>query len=112
MTGILSMNQDEMTQADNLNESQKNKLYGFKCLHYSVSEAAGFVQVCIMNKRKLAGKVRVITKNNTARAGEDFEQLDEVIFFKKGDNYNFSYVKIIDDEAWDPDEDFFLQLLD
>ena len=44
--------------------------------------------------------------------GEDFEIKDEILYFKKGDAYGFFYVKIMDDEAWDPDEYFFIQILD
>ena len=60
-----------------------------------------------MNKRKLDGKVRVVTRNNTAVGGEDFESLDEILYFKHGDSYGFCYIKIFDDESWDPDENFF-----
>ena len=45
-----------------------------------------------MNKRRLDGKVRVVTRNSTAVAGEDFHALDEIVFFRRGDNYNFAYV--------------------
>ena len=104
----MAMNQIELSSTQKLCESQKNKLFGFKCLHYSVSECAGFLQVCIFNKRKLNAKVRLQTRNGTARAGEDFDYKDEVIYFRKNDGYAFEYIKIIDDDDWDPDEDFFV----
>jgi len=31
----------EHVSAENLDEKEKNALFGFKCLHYSVSEASG-----------------------------------------------------------------------
>lgn len=40
----------EHAHAEHLEEHQKNKDFGFKCLHYSVSEASGHIQIMILNK--------------------------------------------------------------
>ena len=54
----------------------KNENFGFKCLHYSVSEASGSLKIAIKNKRKVANTVRVCTIDAEAKAGEDYEKVD------------------------------------
>ena len=38
----------------------------------------------MLNKRKTAGKVRVITIDAEAKAGDDYEKVDEVLDFAPG----------------------------
>jgi solute carrier family 8 (sodium/calcium exchanger) len=47
-----------------------------------------------------------------AVAGDDYVALDRVIEFKKGQKSEIINVQIIDDEEWEPDEDFFIKLYD
>ena len=74
--------------ADNFGEDIKNPEFGFQCLHYSVSEAVGKIQVPILNKTKNACSVRVKTLGNTdtalatATPDEDYESLDIILDFK------------------------------
>ena len=42
----------ENKSASLLKDHQKNPNYGFSCLHYSVSEAAGALRIKILNKTK------------------------------------------------------------
>ena len=49
----------EHTHADNIDEKLKNSTFGFKCLHYSVSEASESLSIVILNKTGEAGKVFV-----------------------------------------------------
>ena len=51
----------ENLHADNLEQSDRNPNFGFKCLHYSVSEAVGTVKILIENKTGQKGSVRVKT---------------------------------------------------
>ena len=39
-----------MVSTDFIDEKLKNPEYGFNCLHYSVSEGAGYLDVIIQNK--------------------------------------------------------------
>ena len=71
----------ENTLAEHLADDQKNDDFGFNCLHYSVSEASGSLQVMIINKKKIAARVRVKTIDAEAKAGHDFEACDQVIAF-------------------------------
>lgn len=42
----------EHLMADNIDEKEKNELFGFVCLHYSVSEASGSLKINVLNKTK------------------------------------------------------------
>ena len=81
-------------------------------MHYSVSEGAGVIKVKIVNKSKLACSVRVRSRQDTATEDEDYEKVDRVLEFNKDEGYQEINVKIHDDEEWEPDEDFFLDLYD
>lgn len=53
--------------------------FGFTCLHYSVSEASGFIKINVKNKTSQPGFVRVCTIDQEAFAGNDYEKVDEVL---------------------------------
>jgi len=38
--------------------------------------------------------------------------VDKGLTFKQGEKFKYIDIKIIDDEGWEPDEDFFVQLYD
>ena len=63
---------------------QENELVAFKCLHYSVTESAGHMTVTITKKSPNADYTfGVRTKEGTAKAGKDFDTVDEVCTMKK-----------------------------
>lgn len=43
---------NELVQADKIKDADKNENFGFKCLHYSVSEASGSIKVAVLNKSR------------------------------------------------------------
>jgi hypothetical protein len=102
----------ENKSADLLQDHQKNPKFGFSCLHYSVSEAAGTLRIKIINKTKKAGQVRVRTKDGDAEAEDDYMPIDELVQFKSGQAEAEVKVQIIDDDSWEPDEDFYVELFD
>ena len=102
----------EHLHADKLDDHLKNEHFGFKCLHYSVSEASGSIQIHVLNKKGVAGAVRVCTIDQEAKAGDDYEEVKETLEFKAGERTKFITVKIRDDDNWEPDEDFYVQLYD
>ena len=67
-----------------LDVSSRNEFFGFKCLHYSVSESVGTIKVEVENKTQKKSRVRVRTVDDQAVAGEDFEAVDEVLEFRDG----------------------------
>jgi solute carrier family 8 (sodium/calcium exchanger) len=102
----------EHLHADGFDEKEKNPNFGFKCLHYSVSEASGSIRILIDNKKRTAGTVRVCTIDAEAKAGDDYEEVKQNLEFKNGQAEGFIEVKIRDDDNWEPDEDFYVQLYD
>jgi hypothetical protein len=81
-------------------------------LHYSVSESSGKLSIVILNKTRQAGAVYVSTIDGDAKAGDDYDAFQDVIKFDKGQAQTHIEVGIKDDDNWEPDEDFFVQLFD
>lgn len=102
----------EHAHADQLEERARNDDFGFACLHYSVSESSGKLPIQILNKKRDKAAVRVATLDGDAKAGEDYAPYDEVIYFAKGEYSKYVEIGIHDDDDWEPDEDFFVQLYD
>lgn len=102
--------QDQL--ASKLEESVKNARWGFFCLHYSVSEASQFVNIKINNKSGKPGKVGVRTIDGDAKKGEDYDAIDLVIEFANNESSKEVPVTIHDDDDWEPDEDFYVELYD
>ena len=102
----------ENKSAAHLKEHQKNPLFGFSCLHYSVSEGAGALKIKILNKSERQGIVQVRTVDGEALAEDDYKPINEEVKFKSGQTYAEVAVKIIDDDQWEPDEDFYVELCD
>lgn len=70
------------------------------------------IKVKVINKSRNAAKVHVKTRADTATENEDYEGIDEVIEFKKGQSEVEVSIKIYDDDEWEPDEDFYVDLYD
>jgi len=100
----------EHEHADFLDDRFKNENFGFNCLHYSVSEASGSLKVMVLNKKGYSGSVRIVTQDAEAKAGEDYEKVDTILSFNDGEKFKFVEVVIKDDDDWEPDEDFYMQL--
>lgn len=60
----------------------KNENFGFSCLHYSVSEGIGKVDIEILNKKRIHADVLVKTYDGDAVAGDDYMAFNEVISFR------------------------------
>jgi hypothetical protein len=75
-----------------------------------VSEASGKLKIEVINKNRCSGSVRVKTVDAEAMAGQDYEAFEKTINFKDGQESDSFEIKIIDDEGWEPDEDFYVQL--
>jgi len=69
-------------QIENLTVVQgvKNDTIGFKCLHYSVTESAGTVEITVVKKNPDADvSFGIRTMPNTAKDGSEYEALNKVI---------------------------------
>lgn len=65
----------EHAHASNLDKRDRNPEFGFKCLHYSVSEGSGSIRIYIENKQKQNKSVMVQTIDAEATGGEDYEAI-------------------------------------
>jgi len=103
----------EGSLASRLEESKRHPEFGFHCLHYSVSESSGFINVKIHNKLKKSGTigVRTVELPDGAKATKDFDPINSVIDLRCQE---FLDLKIIihDDDQWDPDKEFHVELFD
>lgn len=90
----------------------ENDLIAFRCLHYSVTESAGTIQIVINNKKNSEISLGYRTVDDTAVAGKEFEALDEVCTMSKRDAEKVIEIKIIDNHAWQPDLDFYIEIYD
>lgn len=66
----------ENVRADAISDVQKNAEFGFSCLHYSVSEAAGVLKIKILNKSGREGSVWVRTVDGDAEDGKDYRAIN------------------------------------
>ncbi len=98
--------------AENVEDFKKNIDFGFRCLHYSVSEGAGFIEVIVNNKSKTQCSIGVRTVDGEAKEGDDYGKVDEIINFEDGQETGSVSISIVDDEDWEPDEDFYVELYD
>lgn len=95
------------------NVKEENELVGFKCLHYSVTESNGHVEVTIVKKllnQELIVGVR--TRDDTAVSPKDYQAIDQEIKFGKREHEKKIEIPIIDDEEWNPDLEFWVELYD
>jgi hypothetical protein len=75
----------ENLHSENLEKKDKNPYFGFKCLHYSVSESVGTLVITIENKSGKSSSIRVKTIDDTARADDnDYVPINEVLQFRDG----------------------------
>lgn len=100
--------ENEMVTSTNVNDN-----IGFKCLHYSVTESNGTVDIVITKKentREFTFGVR--TRDGEAIAGKDYEAYDELIKLGAQEVEYRIQIPIIDNDEWEPDLDFFVELYD
>ena len=90
----------------------ENEIVGFKCLHYSVTESNGHVEVTIVKKAPQELTIGVRTVADTAISPKDFTHFDDVITMTKRETEKKVQIAIIDDDEWEPDLDFFVELYD
>jgi len=95
------------------NVKEENDLVGFKCLHYSVTESNGHVEVTVVKKlinQELIVGVR--TRDDTAQSPKDYKEVNQEIQFGKREQEKKIEIPIVDDEEWNPDLEFWVELYD
>jgi solute carrier family 8 (sodium/calcium exchanger) len=104
--------QVENKLASSLKKADLNPYVGFKCLHYSVTEGAGHLEIIIYKKTNDALEIGCRTLDDTACAPDDYRTLDETLVFGKDEMEKSIKIEIVDDNEWEPDEDFLVELYD
>jgi hypothetical protein len=82
----------------------------FKSLHYTVVEGAGHVTLTVIKRCPEACTFRVMTADDTAEAQKDYQEKDELVTIPASQSEALIEVGIIDDDAWEPDKDFYVRL--
>lgn len=103
----------ESNHSKNLSDEHKHEEFGFNCLNFAVSESASFFKLKIHNKKKASTQVgvRTVCMPDGAKADKDFMALDEKITFKNNEWAEIQ-IKIIDDDQWELDKEFAVELYD
>lgn len=90
-----------------------NEVLGFKCLHYSVTESNGTVEITIVKKaanQELTFGIRTVP--DTAVPTKDYTHVNKIITMPSREKELKIYVPIVNDDEWEPDLDFFVELYD
>jgi hypothetical protein len=81
-------------------------------LRYEVAESNGHVTITIEKKIPVDVTFWVRTIDVTAKAGEDYEEKNELFTMHADEKEREIKIGIHDDPNWEPDEEFKVQLLD
>lgn len=78
----------------------------------AVLENIGTFKVLVCRHGKLSNtvKVRVETIDGSAVEGEDYQAVNEILTFLPNETEKEIGITIVDDNQWEPDEEFFLKL--
>lgn len=92
---------------------QENEKIAFKCLHYSVTESSGYVEVTVVNK-KVESDITfgLRTVDITAKSPTEYTAIDEIFTIKKREPEKTIPISIIDNSDWQPDLEFKVELYD
>lgn len=108
-----AINEDaEMPNIEYPDSDAAKSIIDFHASSAAVLESIGTFKVLICRHGKLTTtvRVRVETIDGSATEGEDFKAVDEVLTFLPNETEKLIEVTIIDDNQWEPDEEFFLKL--
>lgn len=95
---------------EEITNQRPNPRIGFKSLQYTVVENCGSFTVNILKKTREEMQVGVRTVEGTAKEIEDYIPVNEIIKISYLE-YKLE-VKIVDDDEYEPDEEFYIELYD
>jgi len=93
--------------------SEANKaIVEFHASSAAVMESIGTFKILVSRRGNLKEtvKVRVETIDGSANEGEDYHAVNEVLTFVPWENEKEVKITIVDDNQWEPDEEFFVKL--
>lgn len=106
---------NESNFASNLGEKMRHPTHGFHTLSYTVSEACKTIEVKVLNKSGSVSQIGIRTKDVSAKAGKDYHAIpeaDQKIVFNEKEEMRVIKISIIDDEQWNEDREFGIELFD
>ncbi|XP_046660345.1 sodium/calcium exchanger 3-like isoform X1 [Homalodisca vitripennis] len=109
-----ALNEHKETKAEppQVPDTDKNAVVEFHAATVAVKEKIGKFAVTIWRHGNLEPQIRVRVKtiDGTARRGEDYVPINEIITFEPQQREKQVIVEIVNDNKWEPNEEFFLRL--
>jgi solute carrier family 8 (sodium/calcium exchanger) len=99
-------------------EEQETKIQTFDAIisfsspTYAIEESKGKIELQVVRSNKLDSRVVVAyaTSDGTALSGEDYKHVRGDVTFEAGETTKTIVVELIDDNEYEPDENFFVTL--
>lgn len=102
----------QVPQITDRDQSNQKAVVEFHAACFAVPENIGKFNVTVVRHGRMDNTVRVRVESfdGTAKAGSDYIHVNEVLTFGPYAKERDVTIKIIDDNQWEPDEEFFLRL--
>jgi len=93
-------------------EEETKAIFEFRTSTASVMENCGEHKFSVLRRGKIdiEAKIKVETIDGSAVEKEDYEPINQVLTFAPGEEEKQLGVNIVDDNQWEPDEEFFVKL--
>ena len=93
-------------------EDKTTVYFAFKSKAFSVLENAGHAKVGVRRggDTDSPAVVEYLTRDGAAKAGSDYEETKGLLEFKPGQEMAMIEIPIIDDDEYEPDEEFYVEL--
>ncbi|XP_052275965.1 sodium/calcium exchanger 3-like isoform X3 [Dreissena polymorpha] len=87
-------------------------IFHFEEKELKVSEAIGEVKIKVMRSSGARGSVKLpyVTIDGSAKGGKDFEAVEHELLFNNDETEKYITIRIFDDEEYEKNEDFIVQL--
>jgi len=108
-----AINEDaEMPNIEYPDSDAAKSIIDFHASSAAVLESIGTFKILVCRHGKLTTtvRVRVETIDGSATEGEDFKAVNQVLTFLPSETEKLIEITIIDDNQWEPDEEFFVKL--
>jgi solute carrier family 8 (sodium/calcium exchanger) len=106
---------DEMEEDDDMAPPEEGfARVQFQTSKHAVLENAGSVSLIVIRDGDMSGTaaIRYKTREGAAKDNSDYEPCDAVMVFEPGEREKVITIAIVDDQAYEDDEDFYVDLFD
>lgn len=94
------------------NDKYRSETVAFVCTHYSVTESSKEININIIKRIPEEFRFGVRTVQNTALEKTDYIKLDREFIMHKGRDEYSCRIVIVNDDGYEPDKDFYVELYD